>query len=555
MVEIFGNLKHLQFLPLRSWINHKEKQKMVELRHGENTLMFLNDRHRRVPIPHFGIYAKSGYGKSLCEEGIASTYHDEGFCVIYLGDGMKGEEEGAYAQFPVEATYHLRLLKKFGITPKTVPVKLYHPFSFSIPTTLLPDYNFFTIPIKSLGRSEFSMLSETKQDSDTIRILMQSSQNLGKESGIYQLLHDIQELIKGKRLKDSVKPSLVNFFLSVTAGTSKSMQDISNLFQPFKRDYFLSKLTCPLNLDFKKILADKESIHFFSTRYLRDPKMKEFVILAILNKIIEHKSYARSPVMIVIPEIRKLCPDRAVGYQQFLSEAIKESLSTMRSIGKGIGSILTSQSWSDTSQPIRDSHNVTLLGELSLSDIDKISKIRNYSKDIRQSLAKPDQDYSWLWVGREDMDGFCFFPAPYCHAEPEMRFDEMFRKHYLNRMKRFGDTIELMKSQFTEEEDKIRQKVKRGEEREKQRLEQKRKEREQRQSSEPQDLKKKERELKEQAKLKDMERAYYMKQEGLTLIDIAGKLGVSKDSIRRWLLKYEKIMLSKQSEKAPESKE
>lgn len=517
---------------------------MVYIQYHNNTIKILiTDEYGRARTQQIGIYAGSGYGKSLNEEGLAEAYYDAGFIVIYLGDGMKGEEEGAYAMFEPEARYHLDLLKKEGKKARKVPVKLYHPFTFNIPNILLPDYNFFTLPIKDLGRSDYSMLAETQSDSDTIRILQQASTNLPKDAGIYQLLHDIQFLIKGKKKNDSISSTSNNFYLNVTAGTAKSMQDIANLFQPFRNDYFLVSENCPLNLDLQKILSDNQSIHFFSTRFFNDPKMKEFVILAILNKILEYKDYAKHPVCIIIPEIRKLCPDRAIGYQKFLSEAIKEALSTMRSQGKGgFSSILSSQSWNDTDQGIRDSHSVTILGKLNLNDIDKISKVMGYNKERRGELADPPGVNSWLIVGKEGLDWWHFFLPSWCHAEPEYQFDNMFKKHYSEKMKRPTEIIEFMKNQMNDEEEKFMLKAKREEEKERELIEQKKREREESKGNNFQEIKSKERELKQQGKMKDIERAYNMKLEGLTLIDIAKKLGTSKDSIRRWILKYEKTL-------------
>jgi len=523
----------------------------MDLRYHNGCLkVFLTDKNKRIPPEQWGVYATTGYGKSLCEEGIVEAYFNAGFIVIYLGDGMKGEEEGAYAMFEPEEKYHLALLKKEGKHPRKVEVKLYHPFTFNIPSNSIPDYNFFTIPIKNLGRRDFSMLAETQADSDTIRILLQASQNLSKEGGIYQLLHDIQTLIKGKRKDDSVSPSQNNFYLTVSSGTAKSMQDISNLFQAFKKDYFLVKENCDYTLDMKKILSDNKSIHFFSTKYLRDPKIKEFILLVVLNKILENKDYAKHPVCIVIPEIRRLCPDKAIGYQKFLSEAIKEALSTMRSQGQGgFASILSSQSWNDTEQGVRDSHSITLLGKLNINDIDKISKVLGYNRERRLELANPPSQNSWLQIGREGLDWWHYFTPSWCHAEPEYKFEEMFKKYYPEKMKKYSELINTLKTLLNEEEAKFKDKAKREEEEERKRYEQKKKEREQRiGNNQVQDVRQKEREFKEQGKLKDMERAQRMREEGLTLIDIANKLGTSKDSVRRWLLRYELIKKTQEPE-------
>jgi len=509
--------------------------KMVSISTSNWTKMYMKDKGSRVQPPQIGIYSKSGSGKSMAEEGIVSAYHKLGYVIIYLSDN-KSEEEPAYCQFPVQERYHKELLRKEGRPERTVDCRIYHPFSFSLPTTLMPEYNFFTLPIRSLGRSEFSMLSESKEDSDTIRILMQASSNLSKEGGIYQLLHDVQGLIKGRKGMDNKPPpSSKGFYLSVSSGTAKDMTSIANLFNPFKHDYWLSRETHPLNLNFKEIVSNNRPIHYFSTKFLKDDKMKEFMILTILNKIIEYKDYAKHPIMIVIPEVRRLTPSRPEGYKKFLSDGIKDALSTMRSQGSGMGSILTSQVWTDTSQQVRSSHTITLLGELALDDIGKISKIKSYGRFIKDKLSG-GYEYAWLWVGKENYDFWHFWTPPFCHAETHYKYHNMFKRFFPERMRRYTDVIELMRKQFNEEEEKFRLKAEREAEQEKKRLQEKRAKKT---GESVLELRKKKSESKKQDKLKLQELAYNMRKEGMTLKDIGRKLGTSKDSISRWLNNYE----------------
>ena len=514
--------------------------------HNSSLKLFLTDKYGRIKPEQIGIYSLPGYGKSLCEEGLCESFFNRKFCCIILGDGMKGEEEGAHAMFEPTYKYHLELLRKEGKTPKKVPVKLYSPFTFNIPKTSLPNYNFYTIPIKSLLRSDFSMLAETQATSDTIKVLQQASKNLSKDGGIFQLLHDIQHLIKGKSKSKGITPTSKNFYLSVGSGTAKSMQEVSNLFHPFTTDYWLTKENSPYNLDFKKILDDNKSIHFFSTKYIKDPKMAEFVLLVLLNKIIENKNLTKNPICLIIPEIRKLCPDKVnVGFQRFLSEAVKNALSTIRSQGKGgIASILSSQSWIDTDQKVRDSHSMTLLGQLSISDIDKISKVLGYSRDRKQDLSNPEQPNTFLIVGREADDWYHMFVPSWAHAEPETRFEDLFQKHYPEKMKKPTEIINTMKKMFETEETKFREKAKKESEAEWLREKQKKKEKELREGQSYTELKKRESKLKEQVKLKDMERAYNMRQAkpNLSLVEIGSAFGVSKDTILRWIKKYGEIL-------------
>ncbi|MBU0958164.1 MAG: hypothetical protein KKF56_05135 [Nanoarchaeota archaeon] len=409
----------------------------------------------------------SGWGKGLASESIAEELHKLGYIVLVIAD-PKIELEWGYSMFPADELYHTNELKKQGKIPEGKKVKLYHPFTFSIPNGFLPDMNFFTFSLKDLGRKEWGMLAETSWDTDTVKLLVNTSQNIGKEDGIFGLLHHVQDAVRGKKDKKDIHPDWNNFGLSVKSGTAKSVTEISNYLKPFKRDFFLTKDSCRLKLDWGKILTDPSHYHVFVTNWIEDDKLKEFVVLSLFSQIVKHKNLAKRPLCIIIPEVRKLVPFKPQGYKMFLSEAIKENLSTMRSMGRGMSSILDSQVFSDIDEDVSDSATVTLIGELGgARDVEKLSKARNYKRDIREQLSNMEYQNSFLISAgkdiKEDLGAIRLWFPSHMHCEPHYNFFEMYKKYFSEKMVRYTDLISEMKEMYKAEELKFKEKLKRKE--------------------------------------------------------------------------------------------
>jgi len=146
---------------------------------GDNTYLSLKDEYGNVLNEIILIVAKTGHGKGLTAEAIIEEFHNVGYTIICLADPKK-ENELAYAQFLPEEPYHVRNLRIVGKRPGTKKVKLYHPFTFYIPKENLPPIQYYTISLKELGRSEWSMIAETSWDTDTIKLLLNASENIGR---------------------------------------------------------------------------------------------------------------------------------------------------------------------------------------------------------------------------------------------------------------------------------------------------------------------------------------------------------------------------------------
>lgn len=505
-----------------------------------NTKVFLKDSFGKNNPEQICVIANSGYGKSLAVSSMAESYYDDGWVVIYLGDGGKGEEEILFSNFLPKEKYHLDFLNKVGKPIRTIPCKAYHSFSFNLPKTKISPYVIYTTSLKSCGRREISMLSETQGDSDTVRILMEAISNISKNAGLYQLLHEVQGLIKPEKSnKGVVKPSEKNFYLKVASASSKSMSDISSLFKPFLVDYFLAEESCKYNLDWKEILNDNKNIHFFSTRFIKDPKMASFVILSALNQIVMHKELSKKPILIVLPEARRMLGnDTSIGYKRFLAEACKECLSTMRSMGKGMASIMDSQNFSDLDTGVRDSFTKIFLGRLSVSDIDKLSKIFLFDKQKKDQLANPISPNTFLLLSHPEHDFFNLFLPGFRHAEVSYSIDSTFSQEAPEQMRSYSDMINEMAQKLSVEEQYFKEKAQK--EAEEERLREKKKI-EAKQNKDSPDLPKEEiKKIKEKEIWDKVESAYRMRvTENMTLERVGSLLGIGKDSVVRYVKMYE----------------
>lgn len=522
---------------------------------GNQTGISIYNDYRKIDGRQILIIAQSGAGKTLATEGLMEEYWKNGYQVICLAD-PKGEWELAYQMFKPEEKYHLEHLRKIGREPSKKPVKLYHPFTFNIPLNKkLPDINFFTFSIKEIGEKELALIAETKSDSDAIKLFKNTQSKLNSEEGIYSFAHRAQKLSSGKREGKEMKPDWDNFGLLTSSSDAKALKEISRYLQPFKQDYFLAKENCKYNLNWKELLADQKNYHVFLNSYIKSEKRQALIILALLSGIFRNREFIKHPLLIVIPEIRLLCEFNAQGYKEHLAGMIKNALSQIRSIGKGMTSILDSQVFSDIEKTVRDSATVTFLGTLGGGDdMEKVAKAYNYKRDIRDQLKRMPYPNSYLIVGQEDEGPVTLFFSSSCHAEPHYNFIEKYRKEYP--LKSYKNLYYEMLKMFKDEEKKLKEKVKRQQKEEKEKKEREKRKKEIKREENQEKKKKKQQtyEKLEKTKLQVMKMIYEMKHDEnipereRTNRKIAKKYGLNHVTVANYLRDYEKI-LEKEKEK------
>jgi len=492
----------------------------------------------------FGLFAKQGWGKTLACQSLMEIYHDLGYTILILND-VKNSFEMGFCLFEPKKKYHLDSLRHDGKPIKTRKLKIHHPFTFKIPNKKLPEIEFYSFSIKDFGRPEMSLLSESPYESETMRLLLNASENLKNSEGIYQFLHNIEQNVLGKKKdKTRVKPDPNLFNLRVTQATAKGLQEVASYMLPFRKDYFLHKEDSEINLDWKKILNDNEHYHLFTAKWIKDDKIKHFCILNLLEGIVRNIDYARKPLLIVINEIRFLTPERCKGYQEFLASAISKRLSVLRNMGRGVSGIFDSQVFSDISADVKQSFNVNVFGELgSPVDIDRLSKHLKYKRVIVDQLKNMEDRNAYLIQGIEDMESFTLWMPSHANAEAEYKFEEEYQKHFPKKMKSYKQLKEKMRKQFNEEKAEIDKKIEERERKEQEEEEEKEQAKEEKKEKSEKVVEKEEeiKQLKSEKKEDKMRRAWELKQEGLSNRKIADEIGITHKTVAKYLKDYKPI--------------
>jgi len=398
----------------------------------------------------------TGSGKGLAMERIAKEYYDEGVTVINVTD-VKNCFENCFQMLPKDILpefyfHHVENIQKEEFSQ--IPTIIYHPFTFNLPPRKqLPDINFFTISLKSLTRNHFSFLSETHSSSETVKLMLNVTDKLKNNEGLFSFVRLCSEQIeektamyRGRRIK-KVNPEFN--IQSSTSGTMKDIQQIQGLFIPFKSDYFLAQENCPHNIDFRKMVLDNEHYHCLTYRWITDIKMKYFAILSFLLGIDEALDNVHHPVCIIIDEIRKLTPDKPeFSFQEFIAEIIKNMLSTLRN--KGVTIICGTQSFINTNLDVRESFNEKLFGKIGQKDIEILSKTHFWNSTMRERMTSMKMNHFHRLGDQENDEYVMLFPT-HPHKEPDMDFIQLYSKYFPFNLKTYSDLLHEMSKEFDKE--------------------------------------------------------------------------------------------------------
>lgn len=409
------------------------------------------------------IVGGSGKGKTLLAERMIQTYYDKGFHIIVATD-QKDLIELGFMQFPVIlGDYHKKGLDFEGQEPRHLPVKLYHPFTFNIPDNQIPETEFYTLPIKAMGDAEFNLLLETDEDRTTRELLMQARDELKPDEGLWHFMKRVERLTerltKKKGSKEIKLPDKNRFMLKgVSSGDVKNLDTIERSFHRFQKHLFLTPQQHPLNLDWKSVFENQRQVKIFTTRYIsRDKKAKDFSILMLLNQLVEHAHLSKQKILVVLDEIKDLCPRDNTSYNKVLASQIAKHLNTSFR-ARGIGSLSTSQSFAGISKKlIRENvWNVTLImytdSEADLKLLrevyglgsDEIGILLNLGRNQFIVRGIPDLDVRDYQASHQGL-----LPA-FCHAEPKYQFDKLFKQHFPSQMHQYKELKEKEQKQVRE---------------------------------------------------------------------------------------------------------
>lgn len=406
-----------------------------------------------------------GSGKSFCDEEILSMLHDNNYTVISLSDVKDGLEFG-FCMFDPKVEWHKRKLRKFGCPQGGKPTKIYHPFSFNLPTnTKLPDINIYTLNIKSLSRIDLGFLAETNENKRSIQIILDTLSKLKKEEGLHHLIFKAEE--QTENIANINKAGIKyrsddpdDFFTRSKIGTEKTSGEMSAYFKQFIQDYTLTPANCPYNLNIKEIINDQKHYHVFTTKWIKDRRLKTFYILHILQQIIENETYAKYPIALYIGEIRFLTPNKSDGFTSFLAEEMKNTITRMRNMGKGIAIISDTQVYRDVHPAVLDSFNENIFGRISsLKELEFIGKALKLntadvnlikSLEVGEFILKVKDEYG----DESTLQKVKFYLPPHAHKEQGYSFFEFYAHEHPELLRTYNkeiNDIQKIKDEIIEE--------------------------------------------------------------------------------------------------------
>ncbi|MFH1682636.1 MAG: hypothetical protein ABIA37_02455 [Candidatus Woesearchaeota archaeon] len=418
---------------------------------------------RDIPLKQTLIVAKSGHGKTLALERGIYSYWRNGFTVICIND-VKNLLELGFIGMPPEimASYQRKGLVKQGIEAVKADIKVFHPFSFDIPNTKIPEMRLYTLPVNALGDSEIRFLIEDTEDKTTRELIGSALTSMKPDKTLWDLLLDVEKMIERRTEKagsqETKMPDPKLFGLSGTStGSVKNIDELARIFNRFQTHMFLMPGLFDLNLDFKKELFDsQDTIKIFTTRYIKDQKTKDFVTLMLLNQIVEHAHKSKYPILIILDEIKDIVPSSysRIGYKAVLAREITHHLNTSFR-ANNIASISTSQSFSGINKSLLRSNafTETFIGSIDgETDILNLKQIFMYDRGLIETIQELQFNH-FIVRGIHQLpvafqEGFpfkCLF-SPWPHKEPYYKYDQLFEKYYPEEMNKYSELVLRMKA-------------------------------------------------------------------------------------------------------------
>ena len=92
------------------------------------------------------IIGSPGSGKSILTSTLLNELYNHNYTILVLTDKPRNEFEQAFCCLPIPEIdeWQKSILKNMEVVETILPAKIYHPFTFNIPTHQLPDIKFYT---------------------------------------------------------------------------------------------------------------------------------------------------------------------------------------------------------------------------------------------------------------------------------------------------------------------------------------------------------------------------------------------------------------------------
>lgn len=384
------------------------------------------------------IIGSSGSGKSMLTNNLAYKHFLNDYVIIFITEKEGDEFANAYSLFLPEKEYHLLRLKEMGVQPTTVPTKLYHPFTFNLPPSKIPQTTIYTLSIKELEEEAFASLLTGDIDAQTVRMCSAEASRMQPTDTIYDFLWRIRDKINDpvEVIKQELNPKDMYIEIGVL-GDKKALGKIRNAISSFREDFCIQPSNFKHNLDFANIINDQEHIHVLSAKWIKDRRIKFFTYLTFLRGIEKslHKGLGKYKVLLVLEEVRVMFPKASSGevsYEQKLAQQIVRTLNTIRS--KGVNVIATTQSYYLTNNDLKTSINKRIICKLEPDDKKRLNTEYGFGLDKIEQISTLDRGEFLIWEDLDDPEReapkYMGDVTPYMHAEAGSDFFVKYRKYY-----------------------------------------------------------------------------------------------------------------------------
>lgn len=317
------------------------------------------------------IAGATGSGKSVFANTLVNEIHEQGdYTAIYVTDKETDELANASHVFkPNEKEfYHINMLDEQNQDVKTVPAKIYHPFTFNIPhRKKLHPVNFFTYNLKEVSKEAIKSIIPSDSE-QIIDITLDILKHLKEDESFYDFLWKLYLNREEKEGEIDYDPE--ELFIPSEQSTSKTtLKNLKLAFKPFRDNLFLMPENSPYNLDFVKLCNDSTHFHHLTHKWITDKKLKLFSIINFLNGIDKAlaSGLVKKKLVIVFEEVKILFPsgelDKGTTELLMLIYALLSRIRTKAFV------ICTGQSIFDINWKIRGLFSKTFLGKINKNDI------------------------------------------------------------------------------------------------------------------------------------------------------------------------------------------
>lgn len=391
----------------------------------------------------------TGSGKSTFIMSLCYTlWKYYGFSVVFLSEKFGDSFASSFCEFPPVDDWQLSALEEQSQGVETIPVVNYHPFSFRIPFSGgLPDtFRFFSLPLKNLNEQCLASLFSGMEDAQSVRVCYNVLKKIGNSDGLANFLWKIKENLKKDESVGQM--SLSSFLIDAgLEGDARTLSKVSASFEAFSEHFFLQDIACPYNLDFVKLINDVKHWHVFSTNWVTERRVRYFTILAVLNELVRalESGKIKKKLVIVLEEVKVLIPRSSeTSYKDELAKGLVELLSTVRSKGKGVMVVATSQNYYDTNKQFRGSCNSRLFFRTSPEDRVSLRKNLNYNQSMIELLQELNQKVGYCVFADELERGiyskYVADVPPFRHKTNSDYFS-VFREVFPDRLVKYDDVL------------------------------------------------------------------------------------------------------------------